>query len=376
MDTSLISLLEKNTVDEVIIKWMTDNACTTLSIFANWVDGTSELKEAIPKHTNMKDSAPQLARLRMAWREADAAIARGVKRTAEGLEDENLDAPLASEIFKEVGKAFRTFYNWPDVPAERMGSDKLLGRTRKEFQRKEPSLIPMLKVKSLTTSQFEPQEKKTKLSATAVLTVLAGDEQQAEAPSLFQWLSCFDIMVNTWALAGCFDVTHDARPIKYCHWSQADQYKFEFQNKAFQLRQKHSEKAVFNYLCEVESSVRSKAIELARSTEGVPWGPALLRSVKENSHLWQEKRGMLSGGGDQAFRNNALSNSSVKRVQHFQQSPPICRFFLEGNCSNGDRCRFSHLRGGNQSNSTTSSKAKGGNKGGKSKRKGGKKGKW
>ena len=71
----------------MIIKWMSDNACTTLSTFANWVDGTSELKAAILKHTTMKDSVLQLARLRMAWREADAAITRGVKRTAEGLED-------------------------------------------------------------------------------------------------------------------------------------------------------------------------------------------------------------------------------------------------------------------------------------------------
>ena len=134
--------------------------------------------------------------------------------------------------------------------------------------------------------------------------------------------------------------------------------------------------------------MRCKAIELARSTEEVPWGPALLRSVKENSHLWQEKRAMLSGGNDQPFRNNAFSNSSAKRIQQFEpgqytrsngagpQTPAICRFFLEGSCSAGDRCRFTHQRGGTQSNPTASSKGKGGNKGGKSKGKGGKKGNW
>ena len=61
-----------------------------------------------------------------------------------------------------------------------------------------------------------------------MLMVVDTNERQTEAPSLFQWLACFDILANTWALAGCFDVTYDGGPIKFCHWSKADQYMFEF----------------------------------------------------------------------------------------------------------------------------------------------------
>ena len=294
-----------------------------------------------------------------------------------------MDDPLPSEVFKAVGKAFRAYYNWPDIAAERMGSDKLLGRTRKEFQRKEPSLFPMLKVKSLTSSQFEPQEKKMRLSVSAVLTVLDGAERQAEAPSLFQWLSCFDIMVNTWALAGCFDVVHEGKTVKYCHWAQADQYKYEFQAKTLQLRHKHAEKAIFSYLGEVESSMRSKAIELARGTQEIPWGEALLSSLKENAHLWQEKRAMLTAYNDQGAKNSAFMNSLPtpapfsKKAQVGSQSTrakPPCRYFLQGTCVSGDSCRFSHVPSQPQPRSSpknnTFSK---GNKGGS---KGDKKGKW
>ena len=173
MHTALRAVLDKNNIAADIITWMGDNGCTDVSTFANWVDETKELKEAIlDQCPQSKDSRTQKARLSMAWREADAATTRGVKRTAEGLEEDNLDDPLPSEIFKAVGTASRTYYNWPDIPAERIGSDRLLGRIRKEFQRKEPSLVPILKVKSLTSSQFEPLEKKTRISPTAMLTVL------------------------------------------------------------------------------------------------------------------------------------------------------------------------------------------------------------
>ena len=109
MNTALRAVLDKNTVAPDIITWMENNGCTDVPTFANWVDETKELQVAIlDQCAESKDSRMQKSRLSMAWREADAATTRGVKRTAEGLGEDNLDDPLPSEVFKAVGNAFRT----------------------------------------------------------------------------------------------------------------------------------------------------------------------------------------------------------------------------------------------------------------------------
>ena len=140
---------------------------------------------------------------------------------------------------------------------------------------------------------------------------------------------------------------------------------------------------ISSYLEEVESSMRSKAIELARGTQDIPWGVALLSSLKENAHLWQENRAMLTACNDQIAKNSAFLNSLPapapfsKKAQAASQSTrakPPCKYFAQGTCVSGDNCRFSHVPSQPQPRSSpknnTFSK---GNKGGG---KGDKKGKW
>ena len=42
-----------------------------------------------------------------------------------------------------------------------------------------------------------------------------------------------------------------------------------------------------------EEAFRSKAIEIVRGTEKVPWGKALLRVLREEAAIWLQFRGIL-----------------------------------------------------------------------------------
>ena len=53
---------------------MTANECTTIKFFANWVDNRGELPDKLLKPTPQKDNQGQLARLKQAWREAEAFV--------------------------------------------------------------------------------------------------------------------------------------------------------------------------------------------------------------------------------------------------------------------------------------------------------------
>ena len=158
-------LVDRNGVAPETVNWLQDKGCLTVANFANWVDSRAEIASKIHDKTPKKDDAADLSRLKQAWREADASITRGVKRTAEGLDAEGIDDPLQEQVFKAIIKSFRTFYNWPDnIDSRRIGCDSLHGRFRREFERRQPGMFPFLKARSFAKSERDGQVNKTKLS--------------------------------------------------------------------------------------------------------------------------------------------------------------------------------------------------------------------
>ena len=352
-------LVDRNGVASETAKWLEDNGCRSIANFANWVDSRAEITTAIHDKTAKKGDAADLAKLKQAWREADAHITRGVKRTAEGLDAEGIDEPLQDEIFKAIVKSFRTFYNWSDnIDARRIGCDSLHGRFRREFERRQPGMFPFLKAKSLAKSQREGQVKRTKLSEG--LDLVQATKESNDGPStLSKWFIGFDIVVNTWAVTGCFDVLFGGQTRKYVHWAEGAAYMFEFQNKANELRDKNvDERAIFVYLSAVEEEVRSKAVEIARSEAEVPWGESLKRSIKDNAHLWQEKRDIV-GQEPQSTqplwaKSPPTSAANLALCNHFQKKEGCrmhscaykhaCDMVMEngGRCNRSDHGRWAH----------------------------------
>ena len=86
VSTTLRALLEKNGVDESVIAFLGESGCKELSSFSNWVEQKAELKQAVIDKTPKKDDPGELAKLKQAWREAEALNSRSLKRAAEGLQ--------------------------------------------------------------------------------------------------------------------------------------------------------------------------------------------------------------------------------------------------------------------------------------------------
>ena len=346
METGLKTILvERNGVHEDTVKWLESKGCLTVGHFANWVDSKSEIKDAIHKNIpTMKDNHSDLSKTKMAWREAEAQISRGVKRSAEGLDNEALDDPLQIEVFRSIKTTFKSCYNWTDsFDSRRIGCDSLHGRFRREFERKQPTMFTILKARSLAKSQKEGQVKKTRLDNN--IEIHQKDKDGYDGPaSLTKWFACFDIMVNTWAVTGCFDVMYKGESRKYIHWAEAQAYQFEFTIKANELTElHHQEYKIFQYLSTVEEEIRSKAVEFARGESECPWGEALTTARKECAHIWQEKRDRLAVKNTQQDNLRSHQPQRTASFQPPQQDLPVkfCNNFNRGICKTPN-CRFPH----------------------------------
>ena len=84
-----------------------------------------------------------------------------------------------------------------------------------------------------------------------------------------------DVLVVTWAVTGCFDVSFNTKMVKYAMWSLLSAHVFEFKIRADRLGTTFAESSVLQYVSTVDETFRPKAIELARSSSQIPWGHAL-----------------------------------------------------------------------------------------------------
>ena len=103
----------------------------------------------------------------------------------------------------------------------------------------------------------------------------------------------FLVMINTWAVAGCVDITHAGQTRKYVEWQEAKSYHSEFKKKAWRLAKTFTKDSVVTYITRVEECVRADAIGYARhKTSALPWGLALLEALKGDDH-WKREDDIL-----------------------------------------------------------------------------------
>ena len=152
MQPDLLALLKENEVHGDIIEWMENNDCGSLKRFANFVDDRGQLGAAIVDQTSQKGSRAQTAAVKQAWREAEALVVRLLKRSSEGLSEEHLDEPLNAELYRSMEDTFKKFYNWELTP-QTVGCDSLCGRIRREFERRQPSMFAIMRVRSMASAQ-------------------------------------------------------------------------------------------------------------------------------------------------------------------------------------------------------------------------------
>ena len=277
--------------------------CTSLKTLSNWVEDKSELKDEVLVHTSQSSSKAQLANLKQAWRESVGIVERRLKRISEGANEDYADEPLDSEVQKSMEGIFRTTYQWTLRPRW-FGHDGLLGRTRREFERNQPSLYVVLKVRSIAASRTSRPNKRHKLNNEVEFTVNDTDPSAVDAPIASpsgQYLECLTIFANTWALAGCYKVFYEGKEVLYCHWQLSQEYVIEFRDKANAKAERFEDSSIAEWLIKTEEKFRAEAIGFARDADPMPWGLALTKAVKDNAYIWNEFADVLvpkkSGGG-------------------------------------------------------------------------------
>eukprot|EP00972_Heterocapsa_arctica_P027051 3978917-Heterocapsa_arctica.AAC.1 len=62
----------------------------------------------------------------MAWREAEATVEKGLKRTSAGLPEEEMDDPLRAEVGQGLARLWKANCRF-DLPASWQGDPSLLG---------------------------------------------------------------------------------------------------------------------------------------------------------------------------------------------------------------------------------------------------------
>ena len=306
MDDELRRMLRGKKVDEAVVTFMESPACNCINfeVFANFVDEAKELNARILAKTTKKDDDAQLAVLKQAWRETDAIVKVRIKRTADGLSDEMVDEPLDAEVQRNILATFRKMYKWNSIPAKQMGDDFLIGRVRREFERRQPSMWAVNKVRTLAHSRRSVPAKKQRIGSRLSIQV-DGHESDDDGvdpandtmPELFQYLTQLQILCLVWAIAGCFSVDHNGEKREYVTWPEACAYFHVFQSRAFKLLGSHTTGVTLRYISTIEEHMRTQAIDLARSEDVVPWGLALSTALKDESDIWNERKDLLRGAG-------------------------------------------------------------------------------
>ena len=139
-----------------------------------------------------------------------------------------------------------------------MGCDTLLGRFKREFDRTLPSMFSASRVRTIAQSQRSAENKKTRVSESVQIefenevNILDDGDEDRFHRRLFQ----YEVMCNTWAVAGCFDVTvktdAGSSTAKYCHWQEAVEYHQMLHAKTAHLLDRFTEASVLLYLVRTE----------------------------------------------------------------------------------------------------------------------------
>ena len=169
------------------------------------------------------------------------------------------------------------------------------------------------RVKSLARAQKAATSKRQRLGDQFAIEMFdpLGDVPD-DADSLAKWLRSLDILANTWALAGCFDVVWNSARTNYAHWEQTQAYVYDIHIRVENLLLKYYPYNFLAFAVQCEEDFRAAAMQLARDDPPVPWGVVLNMALKESHSIWSDKQELLGPKlphlVDRAFGNGASSS--------------------------------------------------------------------
>ena len=153
--------------------------------FANSCDSKGEVSERYLAGTDFSQNLLQIASLKQAWREAEKKTEQRLSKASPDLTSlEDLESALPHAVQKELETAFLRRYSLLRIASRTIGRDSLLGRVRREFDWRTPSVSKVSKVRTRAQTSLADPCKRRRLSEHVSLTLVS--ELPEETP--FSWI--------------------------------------------------------------------------------------------------------------------------------------------------------------------------------------------
>ena len=308
----LKEFLTKSEVPPSVYEFLIAQNVKSIDAFANCCRSADHVEtRVVGKIQALKDDLGAIGYTVQAWREAVGWNEKQLDKKRQGLAPESLDDPLPEPIDKHVRQVFTAHYKWR-ITLKNFGSPSLLGRVKREFDAKAPSMFAVSRVRSGATCHGAQTVKRSGLADDLELTRYTHqDEPELKTANDSKlYLLQLRVLVNTWGLAGCFDVSWEKEDIKYCHWQEACEYFDNVEEFADELMQ-YPHDIVSDFLKYHEEKTRGKAIQMALEPSLMPWGKALEAAWKENLHLWRD-------GSSKIKKNCRATNNQPAHVPEWE----------------------------------------------------------
>ena len=327
LDATLVAQFVKAGVPDEVQSLVQAKGICSIERFANSVDTKAEVKAMYLNGTPLENDTPQLAALKMAWRECESLVERGLvltKTVVEPTELGDFEVPLPTSVQQDLEQQFLKRYSWLRISSHSVGCDTLLGRVQREFLRRTPTVFRISRVRTRAQSAVSTSAKRQKISDQMSIHFNSGEPEERRISGVLEFLRQLRVFGNTWAMAGNFFVTWQGKEVLYCHWGHVTEYITELEGRVLELRHSYTDSSVCSWLAAVEEDFRAKAVELARAPDGpAPWGLALLDAVRELHSKWDQRRDFLVLVGAASRVPQPPGSSGVPRVkrEHVPKGP-------------------------------------------------------
>ena len=164
--------------------------------------------------------------LKMAWRECESLVERGMvltKTVPEPTELGDFEVPLPTSVQQDLEQQFLKRYSWLRISSHSMGCDTLLGRVQREFLRCTPTVFRISRVRTRAQSTVSTPAKRQKISDQMSIHFNSGEPEERRISGVLEFLRQLRVLGNTWAMAGNFLPCHVAGqgdsllPLGACH---------------------------------------------------------------------------------------------------------------------------------------------------------------
>ena len=157
MDSELEAMLRKAGCEGDVVAHIRDvRMCKTVAVLAGFPSIVAEslaratdVATKLVRDSEWKEDEVTIAMLSMVYRKAVASADRLLKKSCEGVPENDLKTPLPEEQHKEMMQTHLRTYSLTRVCSQRIASDSLMGKVRKEFEQARPTNIAIDRVKTL-----------------------------------------------------------------------------------------------------------------------------------------------------------------------------------------------------------------------------------